>query len=329
MNRRLALLLIATTLGSLLTALAARAETSERMRRIGFLGNHQTPSIWQTFLEGLREHGWDEGRTIVIESRWAQGKFERYPELAADLVSRKVDLIVAAAPPAARAAQRATRTIPIVMVAVANPVEAGFVASLSRPGGNITGVASNAGAGLFAKTLQLTKEVLPSVRRIGVLFNRSNPLNYATAQSPELLSAAEALGLEIAWLPVERAEDFAAAFAEARGQGVDAVFGIGDPLVFAERRRIHDLAEAHRVPTVWPTREYLADRGLLSHGPSLHDMFRRIAPYIDKLLRGADPATLPVEMPTGYELVVNIRAARALGLTIPDAVLARADEVIE
>jgi putative tryptophan/tyrosine transport system substrate-binding protein len=329
MNRRLVLLLIATTFSTFLTALAARAEASERMRRIGFLGNYQTSSIWQAFLEGLRERGWDEGRTIVIESRWAQGKFERYPELAAELVSRKVDLIVAAAPPAAQAAQRATRTIPIVMVAVANPVEAGFVVSLSRPGGNITGVASNAGAGLFSKLLQLTKEALPSARRIGVLFNRGNPLNYGTAQSPELLSAAAALGLEIVWLPVERAEDFSAAFAEAQLRSVDAVFGIGDPLVFAERRRIHDLAEAHRVPTVWLTREYLADRGLLSLGPSLHDMFRRVAPYIDKLLRGADPATLAVEMPTGYELVVNIRAARALGLTIPDTVLARADEVIE
>jgi putative ABC transport system substrate-binding protein len=304
-------------------------ERAERVPRIGFLGNQQTPSLWKAFLDGLREYGWDEGRTILIESRWAQGKFERYPELAAELVALKVELIVAAAPPAVRAAQEATRTIPIVMTAVAYPVETGFVASLSQPGGNLTGVASNAGVGLFSKNLQLTKEALPSAKRIGVLFNRGNPLNYATVQSPELLSAAEALGVEIAWLSVERAEDFEAAFAEARRQGADAIFGIGDPLLFAERRRIHDLAEAHRLPTVWTTREYLVDRGLLSHGPSLHEMLRGPAPYVDKLLRGADPATLPVELPTRYELVVNLRTARALGLTIPAAILARADEVIE
>jgi putative ABC transport system substrate-binding protein len=297
--------------------------------RIGFLGNVQVPALWQAFIEGLREHGWEEGHNLVIESRWVQGRTERYPELATELVSLKPDLIVASSPPAVQATQHATRTIPIVMTLVAFPVEAGLVASLSRPGGNVTGLASVAGAGFISKMLQLTKEALPAAARVGVLFNRANPLNYAMVQSAELRAAAEALGVELVWLPAERKGDFESAFAEAHRRRVDAVIGIGDPLLFAERNHIHDLADEHRLPTIWATREYLASRGLLSHGPSLSEMLRGVAPHVNKLLRGADPATLPVELPTRYELVVNLRTARALGLTIPDAVLARADEVIE
>ncbi len=169
----------------------------------------------------------------------------------------------------------------------------------------------------------------PVTARVGVLFNRANPLNYAMAQSTELRAAAEALGVELVWLPAERKDDFESAFAEARGRHVDAIIGVGDPLLFAERNYIHDLADKHRLPTIWVTREYLANRGLLSHGPSLNELLRGVAPYVNKLLRGADPATLPVELPTRYELIVSLRTARALGLTIPDAVLARADEVIE
>jgi putative ABC transport system substrate-binding protein len=305
------------------------AQTRDKTRTIGFLGNRVTPSMWQAVLDGLRERGWEESRNILIESRWAEGRVERYPELAAELVALNPDVIVASAPPGVRAVQQATRTIPVIMMAVSNPVEMGFVASLSRPGGNITGLASAAGAGLFSKLLELAKEAIPSATRAGILFNQSNPMNYAAAYHPEIVAAAEALGLRLVWLPAARREDFSAAFAELARQQADVVIGAGDPLLFAARDVIHDLAEKSRIPTIWPTREYLAGRGLLSHGPSLERMLREVAVYVDKVLRGAHPGTIPVEQPTGYELVVNLKAARELGLTIPPTLLARADEVIE
>jgi putative ABC transport system substrate-binding protein len=237
--------------------------------------------------------------------------------------------MVASSPPGVRAAQQVTRTIPIIMMAVADPVEMGLIASLSRPGGNITGVTSAAGAGLLSKLLELTKEAIPSATRAGILFNSSNPLNYATASNPEIVAAANLTGLQLVWLPVTRREDFNAAFAEAGRQQADAVIGVGDPLLFAALDLIHDLAEKSRIPTMWVTREYLSGRGLLSHGPSFERMFRHVAVYVDKVLRGAHPATTPVEQPTGYELVVKLKAAHALGLHISPLLVARADEVIE
>jgi putative ABC transport system substrate-binding protein len=253
----------------------------------------------------------------VIESRWAEGRVERYPELAAELVALNLDVMVASAPPGVRAAQQATRNVPIIMMAVGDPVDMGLIASLSRPGGNITGVTSAAGAGLLAKLIELTKEAIPAATRVGILFNSSNPMNYATAQKPEIVTAADVTGMQLVWLPVTRREDFEAAFAEGARRQINALIGIGDPLLFAGREVIHDLAEKGRIPTMWVTREYLSDRGLLSHGPSFERMFRQVAVYVDKVLRGAQPATTPVEQPTGYELVVNLKAARALGLQIP------------
>ncbi len=305
------------------------AQARDKAFRIGFLGNRVTPSMWQAFVYGLRERGWEESRNIVIESRWAEGRVERYPELAAELVALNLDVMVASAPPGVRAAQQATRTVPIIMMAVGDPVEMGLIASLSRPAGNITGVTSAAGAGLLAKLIELTKDAIPSATRSGILFNSSNPLNYATAQTPEIVDAANATGLQLVWLPVGRREDFEAAFAEAARHQADAVIGIGDPLLFAARELIHDFAEKNRIPTIWATREYLSGRGLLSHGPSFERMMGQVAVYVDKMLRGAQPATTPVEQPTGYELVVNLKTANALGLTIPPTLLARADEVIE
>jgi putative tryptophan/tyrosine transport system substrate-binding protein len=319
----------ASGLTALLSPRLVNAQRRDKTYRIGFLGNRATPSMWQAFLDGLRERGWEQSRNIAIESRWADGRVERYPDLAAELVALNLDVLVASAPPGVRAAQQATRTIPIVMLAVSDPVEMGLIASLSRPGGNITGVTSAAGAGLFSKLLELTKEAIPSATRAGILFNSSNPMNYATAQKPEMLAAANATGLQLLWAPVTRREDFEAALAEAARNQADAVIGVGDPLLFAARDLIHDLAEKSRIPTIWPTREYLSGRGLLSHGPSLERMLRQVSVYVDKVLRGADPATTPVEQPTGYELVVNLKAARALGLDISPLLLARADEVIE
>lgn len=297
--------------------------------RIAFLGNSYDAALWQAFLEGLRDHGWVESPDFIIERRWAEGRPERLPGLASELVSLNSDVIVAAAPPAVRAAQEATRTTPIIMTAVSDPVAAGFVSRLSAPGGNITGVASTAGAGLLSKLLELARDALPTASRVGILFNEANPLNYVAPAKPEILEAARALRLEVSWLPVTGTADFDPAFQSAKERNAEAVIGIGDPLLFRERQHVHRLAEKHSVPTIWPTREYLAEQGLLSHGPSLPGMLRHAAAYVDKMLRGGDPASTPVEQPTRYELVVNLRAARRLGLTIPPTLLARADEVIE
>ena len=327
MRRREFIGLLATA--AILFGPTARAIAQGRVYRVGFLTTGSPdPVLWQAFLDGLREHGWEDGRNVTIERRLAEGRPERLPHLASELVALNMDVIVAAAPPAVRAAQQATRTTPILMTAVADPISMGFVSSLSDPGGNITGVSSAAGPGLFSKLLELTKDALPSAQRVGILFNEGNPLNYAAASSPEMLAAAKALRLELVWLPIKTVTDFEGALVSAHQRGVDAVIGVGDPLVFAERQRIHDFAEKHRLPTIWTTREYLSGRGLLSHGSSLRDLFRHAAVYVDKVLRGGNPATIPVEQPLRYELVANLKAARALGLIIPPALLARADEVI-
>jgi putative ABC transport system substrate-binding protein len=281
----------------------------------------------QPLLDGLRERGWEPG-DFVLEARWAEGRAERFPQFAAELVALGVDVIVASTPPSVRAAQQATRTIPIIMFAVADPVQAGFIASLSHPGGNITGVSSTA-AGLFPKLAETTKEAIPSAARIGVLYNQGNPLNYATAQYPEMAATSDALGLQLVLLPVREAGDFDEAFARARQQQADAIVGVGDALLMVHKDRIHDWAERHRIPMVWPTPEYVAGRGLLSYGPSLDTAFRHVASYVDRVLRGAQPATMAVEQPTDSKLVLNLKTARALGLTLPPTLIARADELIE
>jgi putative tryptophan/tyrosine transport system substrate-binding protein len=258
---------------------------ARKVARIGYLGN--TRGTHQPLLDGLQERGWEPG-SFVIEARWSQGRVERLPELAAELAALNMDVIVAASPPAVRAAQQATRTIPIIMFAVANPVEAGFIASLSNPGGNITGVTSTPGS-LFSKVLEITKEAIPSASRIGMLYNAGNPLNYASADHKDISAASDALSLQ----------------------------------------RIHDLAEKYGVPMIWGPREYLDGRGLLSYGPSLNTQLRQAAGFVDRVLRGAPPATMPVEQPTTYQLVLSLKTARELGLTIPPTVIARADEVIE
>jgi putative ABC transport system substrate-binding protein len=215
------------------------------------------------------------------------------------------------------------------MVAVADPVALGFVRSLARPGSNITGVASNAGATPLVKILETTHEALPAARRVGLLYNASNPLNYAAAFAFELDAAASVLGLALLRLPIRSADQLDGAMQEAARERADAVLCVGDPLIFAHRMRVHDLAERLRLATVWTTQEYLAGRGLLSHGPSLDEMARLAAAYVDKILRGAKPAELPVVQPTTYHLTINLRRARALGVHVPDKLLARADEVIE
>jgi putative ABC transport system substrate-binding protein len=315
------------TLGAVLGAVCAGAQQAARPARVGLLGN--TAATPDPFTEDLRALGWIEGRNLVLESRWMAGSVGRAPGFAAELVRLNPDVIVAVSPPAVRAVQQATSTIPVVMLAVADPVGMGFVASLARPGGNITGVSSSVPEGFVGKQLELIKEALPKSSRVGLLFNAANPLNYAAAFSGQLSAAAQALKLELTRLEIRAAEDIERAMGAASRERVDVIFVVGDILTFQQRKRIHDLAAASRLPTFVPTPEYLDGRGLLAYGPSLRDAVRLATVYVDKILKGTKPADLPVEQPREYRLVVNVRAARALGLTMPPSLLGRADEVIE
>jgi putative ABC transport system substrate-binding protein len=297
-----------------------------KVYRIGYIGTRFDAPLWQSFLDDLRKHGWEDGRNVVVEGRWAEARPGGYVELASELVSLKMDVIVANGPQALQALQQATRTIPIIMASADYPVEMGFVKSLAEPGGNITGVSSSAGPGFISKQMELTKDAIPSARRVGILFNEVNRFNSATASAPEIAAAAKALGLELLWLPVRTVSDVEPALAMAKQGGADAIVGIADPVLFPVRDFIHAMAEKSGVPTIWPSREW---GGLLSYGNTYRSMLRQAAGYVDRILRGADPATTPVEQPTRYELVINVRTAKALGLTIPPTLLFRADEVIE
>jgi putative tryptophan/tyrosine transport system substrate-binding protein len=215
------------------------------------------------------------------------------------------------------------------MIAVADPVEMGFVKSLAEPGGNITGVTSVAGRNIILKLVELTKDALPSAKRVGILSNECNPVNYITAAAPQILATAKPLELEILWLPIRTVGDLEPVIATAKQRGVDAIIGSGDPLLFAQREFINETAERNGMPTIWGPREYLSGGGLLSYGPTLRGMLRQAAVYVDRILRGAKPATMPVEQPVRYDLILNLKTAKTLGLTIPAAFLSRADEVIE
>jgi putative ABC transport system substrate-binding protein len=310
-----------------LVTVVAGAQPTPRTARVGFLGS--TAVTPHPFAEDLRALGWIEGRNLVVDWRWMEGQVDRAPAFAAELVRLGPDVIVAVSPPAVHAVQQVTSAIPVVMFAVADPVGMGFVASLARPGGNITGVSSSVPEGFMGKQLELIKEALPKASRVGLMFNAANPLNYAAAFSAQLAMAAQALKMELARLEIRTADDIERAIGTASRERVEAVFVVGDVLTFRHRKRIHDLATAARLPTFVPTPEYLEGQGLLAYGPSLRDATRLAAVYVDKILRGARPADLPVEQPREYRLVVNLRAARALGLTMPPALLGRADQVIE
>jgi putative ABC transport system substrate-binding protein len=313
----------------LLLSAPALAEAQPRVKpaRVGYLGN--TPLSSNSFAGGMRELGWIEGRNVVIESRYTEGNVERAPELAAELVRLDPDVIVAASPPLVQAVQRATSSIPVVMFAVADPVGMGFIASLARPGGNITGLTSTVPEGFMGKQLELVKETIPQASRVGLVVNAANPLNYAAAGSRELAAAAQALKLQLVPLEIRSADDLERTLTAVNLDRLDAVVVVGDPLTFRHRKRIHELAMLHKVPTFVPTPEYLDGPGLLAYGPSLRDASRGAARYVDKILKGAKPADLPVEQPREYRLVVNLRTAKALGMTIPPSVLTRADEIID
>jgi putative ABC transport system substrate-binding protein len=307
--------------------LAAGAQQAGKLPTIGFLGT-TTPSAWSqwvaAFVQRLRDFGWIEGRNLTIEYRWAEGRDERFVEIAAEFVQLKVDVIVTSGT-ALLAAKQATSVIPIVFAVANDPVGSGFVASLSRPGGNITGLSLQS-TDLAGKRLELFREVVPGLRRLAIMAHVGNP--GAVLELAEVQATARALGLEVATLEIRRAEDITPAFEVLNGR-VDALYIETDALIFTHRIRINTLALAARLPTMHSVRAYVEAGGLMSYGPNYTDLFRRAGELVDKILRGAKPADIPVEQPTKFDLVINLTTVKALGLTVPPTLLARADEVIE
>ena len=314
--------------GAVAWPLAAHAQQPGRLPTIGFLGG-STPSVdgrrTAAFMARLRELGWVEGRNVAIEVRWAAGRSERAAEIAAEFVRLKVDVIATFGTTPVLAAKQATSVIPIVFAAAADPVGTGVVATLARPGGNVTGLSSQT-TDLPGKRLELLREVVPGLRRLAILANVDNVS--AVLERSEARTAAGTLGLEVAMLDIQRGEDIGPAFEALKG-GADALYVVIDALVVTNRIRINTLALAGRLPTMYTLREDVEAGGLMAYGPNYPDLFRRAAEFVDKILRGAKPADLPVEQPTKFELVFNLITAKALGLTVPPTLLTRADEVIE
>ena len=305
----------------------ARAGQAGKLPTIGFLGSHtaSATSEWTAaFVQRLSELGWIDGRTITIEYRWAEGN-DRAAELATDLVRLKVDVIVTYASPLVLAAKRATATIPIVFAAAADPVGTGLVATLARPGGNITGLSAEV-TDLGGKRLELMHDLIPDLRRVAVMARVDN--SASVLEMHEVQAAARRIGLEVTTLEIRQAEDITPAFEALKGRA-DALYLCIDTVLFANRVRINTLALAARLPTMLSTREAVEAGGLVTYGPSFRDLFRRAGEYVDKILHGAKPEDLPVEQPTKFYLTINLTTAKALGLEIPPTLLARADEVIE
>jgi putative ABC transport system substrate-binding protein len=308
---------------------AAQAQQPTKIPRIGFvtaLSLLNLSARIEGLKQGLRELGYVEGKNILIEYRYAEGKFDRLPELAAELVRLKVDVIVSAGPISTRPSKAATSTIPIVMAFDNDPVGNGFVASLARPGGNITGLSTLAPE-LSGKQLELLKEIVPKLSRVAVLVNSTEPGNAQYKRETEL--AAGVLKLQLQYLDVLSPKDIETAFRAASKGRTDAVLVQQSAVVFSQRAQIADLAVKSRLPGIYPYPEFVEDGGLMSYGPSYTDLFRRAATYVDKILKGRAPADLPVEQPIKFEFIVNLKAAKQIGLTIPPNVLARADKVIE
>jgi ABC-type uncharacterized transport system substrate-binding protein len=320
---------VAGTLTLLAAPLTAHAQAPGKVPRVGYVFARVSSAdqpLWDTARQGLRELGYVEGQNITLEIRWAEGRSERLPELVAELVRLKVDVLVVATTPGALAAKDATRTIPIVFVGVADPVESGLVASLARPGGNLTGL-SLLNPEISGKRLELLKESLPTISRVAALTNPGNLIHVVFWR--ETHAAAKTLGLQLQPIKVRAPEDFEEAFrAAARGRA-DALLAFDDALTVGYRARLVALAAKYRLPTMYGFREFPDAGGLLSYGPNLLDLYRRTATYVDRILKGTKPGDLPIEQPTKFELVINLKTAKALGLTIPPSVLARADEVIQ
>jgi putative ABC transport system substrate-binding protein len=307
--------------------LAARAHQA-KLPTIGFLGSlsQSAQSAWTAaFVQRMREHGWIEDHTVAIEYRWAEGRGERFAEIAAEFVRLKVDVIVTAGTDAVITVKKATSVIPIVFGTAGDPVANGLVASLARPGGNVTGL-SNQSADIVGKRLDLLRAVVPSLRRLAIMANIASSI--AVLEMREVQTAAQKLGLEVATLEIRRAEDIAPAVEALKG-GAGALYVVTEPLMNTNRVQINTLALGARLPTLHGQKPYVEAGGLMSYGANIPDLFRRAGDYVDKILRGAKPADLPVEQPTKFELIINLKTAKALSVAIPDKLLALADEVIE
>lgn len=314
---------------SLAGPLAALAQQSVRVPRVGFMGNSTEAleaNLVGPFRDGLRDLGYVEGRNIVVEYRWAEGKYERFPTLIAELLTAKVDAIVTAGTPAAMAVKKATTTVPLVMVAVGDPVGVGLVPGLARPGGNLTGLSSIA-PDLEGKRLELLREVVPKLAHVGVFFNPANLFHTVSMRNAR--TAAEALGIKLLPLSVRVSQDLDGAFTTILKEKPDALLVLADRVYLHERKRMMDFSFEHRLPNVNAHKEMIEAGGLMSYGPSYEDMHRRAADYVDKILKGAKPGDLPIQQPTKFDLKVNLKTAKALGLDVPPTLLARADELIE
>jgi len=307
--------------------LAARAQQPAKLPTIGYLGA-STPSFDShrvgAFVQRLRERGWIEGRTVTIEYRWSEGRTERYPEIAAEFMRLKVDVIVTTGG-GVPAVKQATSAIPIVFPVAGDPVGGGFVATLARPGGNVTGLSLQQ-TDVASKRAELLRDAVPGLRRMAILLNVGNA--NAVLELGEIQAATRTLGLAVATSEIRRGEDIVSRFEALKGRA-DAIYVVADPLVFSNRARIHTIAMAARLPAIYNSREYVEAGGLMSYGANFPDLFRRVADYVDKILRGTKPADLPVEQPTNFDFVINMTTAKALGLEVPPSLLAIADEVIE
>ncbi len=313
----------------LLAVSGAKAQQPTKVPRIGVLIFSSPSTIsarFEGFRQGLRELGYIEGNNFVIEWRFAEGKRERLPQLAAELVRLKVDVILTGGPTSTRAAKEATVAIPIVMGFDSDPVGSGFVASLARPSGNITGLSSLAPE-ISGKRLELLKEILPKLSRVAVFGTSTQAGNSQSLKETEL--AAAAFGVQLQYLDILDRKDIETAFREARKGRADGVLWLPSPVTIAQRKQVADLAAKSRLPAMYTASEFVDAGGLMSYGPNYADLYRRAATYVDKILKGAKPADLPVEQPTKFELVINLKTAKALGLTIPQSVLFRADQVIK
>jgi len=312
----------------LTTAPPADAQQPKKVPRIGFLGSASPSTIStriEAFRQGLRELGYVEGKNIVIEYRWAEGKIERLPDLATELVRLQLEVIVTAGPSSTRPVKEATSTIPIVMAFDNDPVGSGFVTSLARPGGNITGLSTLAPE-ISGKQLALLKEIVPRLSRVAVLGNSTNPGNAQSLKETEL--AAGALKVQLQYLDVQDHKDIETTFQAAIKGRAEAVLVLQNPVLTSHRKQLVDLTVKGRFPAIYDRGEFVEEGGLMTYAVSSTDLFRRAATYVDKILKGAKPADLPVEQPTKFEFIVNLKAAKQIGLTIPPNVLARADRVI-
>ena len=330
MNRRTFLSTVGAAL--LTTPLAAEAQQGSKIARVGFLSptslsDPRTTRFLESFRQGLHEAGWIEGQNIVIEPRWAEGSFERLPGLAGELVQIKVDINVAVVTQASLAAKHATQTIPIVMVGVGDPLGSGLVPSLSRPGGNVTGPSSMM-ADLSGKQLALLKEAIPKASPVAVLWNPANPV-WQSAALRETELAARTLGLRLQLVEARGPDEFDAAFAAMRRDGAGALFVPADIIFARHTQRMADLAARNHLPAMYGFREHVEAGGLMSYAADFAVMFQRAAVYVDRILKGSKPGDLPVEQPTKFELVINLKTAKTLGLTIPQSLLLRADHVIQ